>query len=109
MTVKNRYLLLLITEIMDYVTEAKYFSKINFKDMYYWLRIRARDEWKTAFYIRYRYYEFLVVLIGLTNIPATFQAYINKALQGLIDDFCIIYLNDILIFLKMKEEYNIYL
>ena len=44
--------------------------------------------------------------MGLTNAPATFQAYINKALQGLVDDFCIIYLDNILVFLKTKKEYN---
>ena len=79
-TVKNRYPLLLITEIMDRVTRAKYFSKIDLKDVYYRLRIKAGDEWKTAFRTRYRHYEFMVVLIGLTNAPVTFQAYINKAL-----------------------------
>ena len=44
--------------------------------------------------------------MGLTNAPATFQAYINKALQGLVDDFCIVYLDDILIFSKTKEEHD---
>jgi hypothetical protein len=79
-TVKNRYLLPLISEIIDRVQGACYFSKINLKNAYYRLRIKVGDEWKTAFKTRYGYYEFLVVLIGLTNSPATFQAYINKAL-----------------------------
>ena len=107
--VKNRYPLPLITEIIDRVIGAKYFSKIDLKDVYYCLRIKAGDEWKTAFCTHYGYYEFLVVPIGLTNAPATFQAYINKALQGLVDDFCIIYLDDILVFSKTKEEYDLYL
>ena len=55
---------------------------------------------------RYGHYEFLVVPMGLTNAPATFQAYINKALCGLVDDFCIVYLDDILIFSKTKEEHD---
>ena len=105
-TVKNRYPLPLITEIMDRVTGAQYFSKIDLKDAYYRLRIKAGDEWKTAFRTRYGHYEFLVVPMGLTNAPATFQAYINKALQGLVDDFCIVYLDDILVFSKTKEEHN---
>ena len=108
-TVKNRYPLLLITEIIDHVTRAKYFSKIDLKDVYYRLRIKAGNEWKTAFRTCYRHYEFLVVPIGLTNAPTTFQAYINKALQGLVDDFCIIYLDDILVFSKTKEEHDLYL
>jgi hypothetical protein len=105
-TIKNRYPLPLITEIMDRVTGANYFSKIDLKDAYYRIRIKAGDEWKTAFRTRYGHYEFLVVPMGLTNAPATFQAYINKALRGLVDDFCIVYLDDILIFSKTKEEHD---
>jgi hypothetical protein len=97
-TVKNRYPLPLITKIMDRVTRAQYFSKIDLKDAYYRLRIKVGDEWKTAFRTRYGHYEFMVVPIGLTNAPATFQAYINQALRGLVDDFCIVYLDDILVF-----------
>ncbi len=46
------------------------------------------------------------MLFGLTNAPASFQAYINNTLQGLIDDFCIVYLDNILIFSKSEEEYT---
>jgi len=45
---------------------------------------------------------------SLINTPATFQAYINKALSGLIDYFVVIYLNDILIYFKLKEDYYTY-
>jgi hypothetical protein len=106
MTIKNRYPLPLVTEIMDRVTGANYFSKIDLKDAYYRLRIKVGDEWKTAFRTRYGHYEFLVVPMGLTNSPATFQAYINKALRGLVDDFCIVYLDDILVFSKTEEEHD---
>ena len=106
MTIKNRYPLPLVTEIMDRVIGANYFSKIDLKDAYYQLHIKVGDEWKTAFRTYYRHYEFLVVLMGLTNSPATFQAYINKALHGLVDNFCIVYLDDILIFSKTKEEHD---
>ncbi len=90
---------------MDRVAGAQYFSKIDLKDAYYRLRIKAGDEWKTAFRTRYGHYEFMVVPMGLTNAPATFQAYINQALRGLVDDFCIVYLDDILVFSKTKEEH----
>ena len=78
--IKNRYPLLLITKIIDYIIRAKYFSKIDLKDVYYYLRIKAGDEWKTVFYTYYGYYEFIIIPIGLTNAPITFQTYINKAL-----------------------------
>src|SRR5436190_24231468 len=91
---------------MDQVSGANYFSKIDLKDAYYCLRIKAGDEWKTAFRTCYGHYEFPVVPFGLTNAPATFQAYINKALCSLINYFCIVYLDDILIFSKTKEEHD---
>jgi hypothetical protein len=91
---------------MDRVTGAQYFSKIDLKDAYYRLCIKTGDEWKTAFRTRYRHYEFLVVSMDLTNAPATFQAYINKALQGLVDNFCIVYLDDILVFSKTKDKHD---
>ena len=96
----------LISEIMDQVTRAQYFSKIDLKDTYYRLRIKEGDEWKTAFWTCYGHYEFLVVPMGLMNTPAIFQAYINKALCSLVDDFCIVYLDDILVFSRTKEEHN---
>lgn len=105
-TVKNRYPLPLISEIMDRVSGAQYFSKIDLKDAYHRLRIKEGDEWKTAFRTRYGHYEYLVVPFGLTNAPATFQAYINKALHGLVDDCCIVYLDDILIFSNTREEHD---
>ena len=55
--------------------------------------------------MQYGHFEYLVVPFGLTNAPATFQAYINHALHGLVDDICIVYLNDILIFSRSAEEH----
>ena len=105
-TVKNRYPLPLIGEIMDRVNGAKWFSKIDLKDAYHKIRIQPGDEWKTAFRTRYGHFEYMVMPFGLTNAPATFQGYINQALRGLVDDFCIVYLDDILIFSKTREEHT---
>ncbi len=105
-TIKNRYPLSFINEIMDRVQGVQWFNKIDLKDAYYRIQIEAGDEWKTAFKTRYRYYEFFVIFIGFTNIPTGFQTYINQVLRGLIDDFCIVYLDDILIFSKIEEEYT---
>jgi hypothetical protein len=108
-TVKNRYPLPLIGEIMDRVNGATVFSKIDLKDAYHKIRIQEGDEWKTAFRTRYGHFEYLVMPFGLTNAPATFQAYINQALRGLVDSCCIVYLDDILIFSRSKEEHAIHL
>jgi transposase InsO family protein len=105
-TKKNRYPLPLISEIMDRVTGASIFSKIDVKDAYYRIRIKEGDEWKTAFRTRYGHYEYLVMPFGLTNAPATFQSYINKALGDLVDTVCVVYLDDVLIFSKDEESHK---
>ena len=106
MTIKNRYPLPLIGELLDRLNGAKIFSKIDLKDGYYHIRIKEGDEWKTAFRTRFGHYEFTVMPFGLSNAPATFQNYINNALRGYTDDFCIVYLDDILVFSKTTEEHD---
>lgn len=68
-TVKNRYALPLISEILDRVQGAKFFTKVDIKDAYYRVRIQEGDEWKTAFRSRYGHYEFLVMPMGPLPIP----------------------------------------
>ena len=106
MTVKNRHPLPLISELLDCLNGSKVFSKIDLKNAYYRIRIQEGDEWKTAFCTRYGHFEYLVMPFGLTNAPATFQAYINRALRGYIDDFCVVYLDDILIFSQSEEDHH---
>lgn len=105
-TRKDRTPLPLITEILDRLSDSKVFTKLDLKDAYHRLRIREGDEWKTAFRTRYGHFEYTVMPFGLTNAPATFQAYINKALAGLVDIHCIVYLDDILIYSKDEAEHE---
>ena len=104
-TVKNRYPLPLVDEMVDRLNGSSVFSKIDLRNAYHRIRIKEGDEWKTAFRTHYGHYEYLVMPFGLTNAPATFQFYISKTLRGLIDDFCIVYLDDILVFSKSEEEH----
>jgi hypothetical protein len=104
-TIKNRYPIPLISELLDRLGNSTVFSKLDLKNAYHRIRIREGDEWKTAFRTRYGHFEYLVIPFGLTNAPATFQAYINRALRGLVDVICIVYLNDILVFSKSEEEH----
>ena len=64
------------------------------------MRIRESDEWNTAFWTRYGYFEYQVMLFGLSNTPATFQGYVNKILAEKLDIFVTIYLDDMLIYIK---------
>jgi hypothetical protein len=70
--IKNRYPLPLINETLDRFSGARFFIKLDLRDIYYYIRIRRGDEWKTAFRTRYRYFEYLIILFRLTNIPAIF-------------------------------------
>ena len=90
---------------MDYLNDSIVFSKIDLKAAYHRIRIREGDEWKTTFRTRYDHYEYLVVPFKLINAPATFQVFINQALRELVDDFYMIYLDDILIFSYIKEKH----
>ncbi len=97
MTIKNRYPLPLIDEILDRLSDARVFTKVNVMNAYYRLRIREGDEWKTAFRTRYGLFEYLVMLFGLTNAPASFQSYIHRVLRPYLDITVIVYLDDVLV------------
>lgn len=105
-TIKNRHPLPLISETLDRLSGAKMYSKLDLKDAYHRIPIREGDEWKTAFRTRYGHFEYMVMPFGLTNAPATFQAYINQTLAGLMDTCCVVYLDDILIFSNSAEEHT---
>jgi hypothetical protein len=104
-TIKNRYPLPRIDEMLDRLVGAKYFTKLDLWDAYYQIRIHKGDEWKTAFRTRYGHYEYLVMPLGLTNAPATFQAYINQAMHGILDVYVIVYMDDILVYSQNEEEH----
>ncbi|GAB7357806.1 hypothetical protein MBLNU459_g0793t2 [Dothideomycetes sp. NU459] len=97
-TIKDRCPLPLIEETLDRMQGSRYYTSLDLKDAYNRIRIKPGDEWKTAFRTRYGHFEYLVMPFGLTNAPATFQAYINRTLRGLVDHICVVYLDDILIY-----------
>ncbi len=107
MTLKNQYPLPLISELMDKLQGAKYFSKLDVRWGYNNVRIKTGDEWKAAFRTNRGLFEPTVMFFGLTNSPATFQWMMNDIFKDLIASGAItVYLNDILIMSKTKEEHH---
>ncbi len=105
-TVKNHHSLLLISETLNWLSDAKIFIKLNLKDVYHCICICVSNEWKTAFCTHYSHFEYLIMLFELVNAPATFQAYINWELAEHMNFICVVYLNDILIYSQLKEEHK---
>jgi flagellar biosynthesis GTPase FlhF len=105
-TVKNKYPLPLIQEFFDRLSGAKIFSKLDLQSGFNQIRMRPEDVEKTAFGTRYGHYEYLVMPFGLTNAPATFQGMMNEVLQGGIDNFCLVFIDDILIFSRTVKEHK---
>jgi len=101
----NKYALPLISQIRARVAGAKIISKIDLKDDYHLIRIRAGDEWKMAFRIRYGHYEDKVMPFGLVNARATFQAIMNKILREFLDHGVVVYLHEIHIDSENYEEH----
>src|SRR3954451_8819303 len=107
MTIKNRYPLPLIQELVDKLKGAKYFTKLDIRWGYNNVRIKEGDEWKAAFRTNRGLFEPLVMFFGLTNSPATFQTMMNDLFRELIDQgVVIVYMDDILIHTTTLEEHR---
>jgi len=106
-TVKNRYPLPLVPDIINRLQGAKYFTKFDVCWGYNNVRIKEGDEWKAAFATNQGLFEPLVMFFGLTNSPATFQALMNSIFSDLIAKGKVaLYLDDILIFTATLEEHR---
>ncbi|CAI5468676.1 unnamed protein product [Closterium sp. Yama58-4] len=104
-TIKSRYPIPRTDDLLDQLRGARYFSKIDLRGGYHQIRVFADDCHKTAFRTRYGSYEFTVMPFGLTNAPSTFQLTMNRVFRDLLDRCVIVYLDDILIFSKTREQH----
>src|SRR4051812_2227624 len=105
-TIKNKYPLPNINELFDQLKGASVFSKIDLRSGYFQLKIREQDVPKTAFTTRYRLYEYTVMSFGLTNAPAYFMTMMNKAFMEYLDNFIVVFIDDILIYSKDEKEHE---
>ena len=107
MTMKNKYPLPLISELINKLQGAKYFTKLDVRWGFNNVRMKDRDEWKAAFRTNRGLYKPLVMFLGLTNSPATFQTMMDDIFDDLITEgVVVVYLDDILIFTKTLEEHR---
>jgi hypothetical protein len=104
-TIKNKYPLPRIDILFDQLAGAKVFFMIDLRSGYHQIKIKHCDIPKTAFSTRYGLYEYLVMSFGLTNAPAYFMYLMNSVFMPELDIFIVVFIDDILIYSKMKEDH----
>jgi hypothetical protein len=105
-TIKNKDPLPRINDLFDQVGGAKIFSKLDLRSGYHQVRIKDKDINKTDFRTRYGHYEFVVIPFGLTKALATFMCLVNSIFSQYLDKFVVVFIDDILVYYKTKEEHE---
>ena len=105
-TKKDVYPLPRIDDLLDKLSRARYLSAIDLASGYHQIKLAPEDCEKTAFVTRYGLYEYTVLPLGLCNAPSTFQRLMNAVMSGYIDDFVLVYLDDILVYSDTADAHE---
>ena len=108
-TIKNRYPLPRIDDLFDQLRGARVYFKIDLHTGYHQLRVRETDIPKTAFRTRYGHFEFMVMPFGLTNALAAFMDLMHRMFQPYLDQFVVVFVDDILIYSQSEWEHEYHL
>ena len=106
-TVKNNYPLLLIMDLIDNMGSKRIFTKMDLQQGFNNIRIKKGDEWKRMFMTHIGFFELIVMFFGIFNLPAIFQAIMNKILRDMINKRKVTaFINEVLVETETKKEYN---
>jgi hypothetical protein len=103
--VKNHYPSPCIDDLLDQLKNAMYFTKLDLRSGYHQVRVAEGNMWKTSFKTKQGIFEWLIMPFGICNSPMTFMHVMNDVFRPFIDEFVIVYLDDILVFIRTWDEH----